>query len=299
MEARTELADLIEQFTGSDGVHETALPHVVLIRASTPTEPLLALHEPAVCLIVQGRKQVLVGDAAYIYDREKYLIVSVDVPVIGQVIEATPEEPYLCLRLDIDPDMVGALIMDSGQASPRREPVGGVAVSPVTAPLLDAARRLVALLDTPADAAVLAPMVEREILYRLLTGDQGARLTQIAMADNRLQQVNRAISWIKLNYSRPFSVENVASEAGMSASALHQHFKTVTAMSPLQYQKQLRLQEARRLIVAQNMDAASAGHAVGYESPSQFSREYRRVFGAPPLRDAARLRTTPGTLVPA
>ncbi|MET0336812.1 MAG: AraC family transcriptional regulator [Caulobacter sp.] len=280
-------------------MHETALPHVVLIRASTPTEPLLALHEPAVCLIVQGRKQVLVGDAAYIYDREKYLIVSVDVPVIGQVIEATPDAPYLCLRLDIDPDMVGALIMESGQASPRREPVGGVAVSPVTPSLLDAARRLVALLDTPADAAILAPMVEREILYRLLTGDQGPRLAQIAMADSRLQQVNRAISWIKLNYSRPFSVDNVASEAGMSASALHQHFKTVTAMSPLQYQKQLRLQEARRLIVAQNMDAASAGHAVGYESPSQFSREYRRVFGAPPLRDAARLRTTPGTLVPA
>ncbi len=299
MDARSDLARLIERFTASDGVHETALPRVVLIRASTPTEPLLALHEPAVCLIVQGRKQVLVGDAAYIYDREKYLVVSVDVPVIGQVIEATPEEPYLCLRLDIDPSVVSALVMEGKMGPPRREPVGGVAVSPVTPALLDAARRLVALLDTPKEAAVLAPLVEREILYRLLTGDQGQRLAQIAIADSRLHQINRAISWIKMNFSRPFSVENVASEAGMSASALHQHFKTITAMSPLQYQKQLRLQEARRLIVAQNMDAASAGHAVGYDSPSQFSREYRRVFGAPPLRDAARLRATPGTLVPA
>ncbi|MDG2521879.1 AraC family transcriptional regulator [Caulobacter segnis] len=299
MDARTELAALIERFTGSDGMHETALARVGLIRASTPTEPLLALHEPAVCLIVQGRKQVLVGDAVHIYDREKYLIVSVDVPVIGQVIEATPEAPYLCLRLDIDPAMAGALVMDAGLAKARREPVGGVAVSPVTPGLLDAALRLVALLDSPDDAAILAPLVEREILYRLLTGDQGARMAQIAMADNRLQQVNRAISWIKQNYSRPFSVDSVASEAGMSASALHQHFKTVTAMSPLQYQKQLRLQEARRLIVAQNMDAASAGHAVGYDSPSQFSREYSRVFGAPPLRDAARFRAAPGMLTPA
>ena len=297
---RAELAALIERHTATDGIHQTALPRVVLIRASSPTEPLHALHEPAMCLIVQGDKQVMVGDTVHLYDRDKYLIVSVDVPVIGQVTQASPEAPYLCIRLDIDPGTVGALMMESGlQADDKGRSAPGVAVSAVTEPLLDATTRLLRLLESPDDAAVLAPLVEREILYRLLTGDQGARLAQIAMGESRLQQVNRAIAWIKTHYAQPFSIDHVAKEAGMSPSALHQHFKAITSLSPLQYQKQLRLQEARRLIVAQHMDAASAGHAVGYDSPSQFSREYARLFGAPPLRDAARLRAAPERILAA
>ncbi|RYE28641.1 MAG: AraC family transcriptional regulator, partial [Hyphomicrobiales bacterium] len=219
------------------------------------------------------------------------LVVSLDLPVIGQVIEATPQEPYLCVKLELDPAAIGALMLE---APPLTEPElssgPGLTVGPMTPALRDAVIRLTSLLEAPADIAVLAPLVEREILYRLLTGEQAARLRQIAVAESKLQQVNRAIAWIKRNYRSPFSVEIVAAEARMSPSALHQHFKAVTAMSPLQYQKQLRLQEARRLILARAHDAASAGFQVGYESPSQFSREYSRLFGAPPLRDVARLR---------
>ena len=172
-----------------------------------------------------------------------------------------------------------------------------VAVSQVNPPLLDAVMRMVRLIDTPRDAAVLAPLIEREILYRMLLGDQGPRLAQIARADGRMRQVKRAIGWITQHFNQPFSIEELAAEARMSPSALHRHFKAVTALSPLQYQKQIRLQEARKLILAQRLDAGAAGHAVGYDSPSQFSREYARLFGAPPLRDAARLRGRPDMLL--
>ncbi len=292
MQQVEQLAALIGRFAMSDGIHRTAIPRLALIRASQPTEPLHGLHEPALCIIAQGRKQVMLGERIYRYDPAQYLVVSVDLPVVGQVIAATPEEPYLCLRLDLDPAAIGALILEAAPASTASTTPGpGLAVNPVTPALLDAVIRLASLLATPSDIPVLAPLAEREILYRLLTGEQAARLRQIAVAESKLQQVNRAIGWIKRNYQKSFSVEAVAAEARMSPSALHQHFKAVTAMSPLQYQKQLRLQEARRLILANALDAASAGFRVGYESPSQFSREYSRLFGAPPLRDVARLRS--------
>ena len=215
-------------------------------------------------------------------------------PVVGQVIEATPAEPYLCMRLDLDPGQLSALMMELGQGATwnqRAERLKlGLSISPVDPALLDAAVRLARLLETPKDIPVLAPLVEREILYRLLSCEYGDRLRQIATADHRLVAVNRAISWLKRNYAAPFRIETVAREARLSPSALHHSFKSVTAMSPLQYQKQLRLQEARRLMLGQAMDAATAGHSVGYESPSQFSREYSRLFGAPPSRDIARLK---------
>lgn len=286
-----ELAALIGRFATSDGVHATPIPRLNLIRSSQPTEPLHVLHEPALCLIAQGRKQVMLGSEIYRYDAAQYLVVSIDLPVVGQVIEATPEEPYLCVKLELDPAAIGALMLEAAPAlGQETRPGPGLMLSPVTPALLDAAVRLARLLASPADIPVLAPLAEREILYRLLTGGQADRLRQIAMAESKLQQVNRAIGWIKRNYREAFSIEIVAAEARMSPSALHQHFKAVTAMSPLQYQKQLRLQEARRLILANAYDAASAGFEVGYDSPSQFSREYSRLFGAPPLRDAARLR---------
>lgn len=294
MTEQNALADLIARYATSDGIHATAIPRLSLIRISSPTEPIHALHEPALCIVVQGRKQVILGDRIYRYGPEQYLVVSVDVPIIGQVTEASPTQPYLCFRLDLDPGVLSALIMEAGLASGAGESdAAGLCLDPVTPELLSAAARLVALLETPRDAPILAPLAEREILYRLLTGSQGPRLREIAHAESKLQQVNRAIGWIKRNYHKPFRIESVAQEARMSASALHQHFKAVTAMSPLQYQKQLRLQEARRLILAQAMDAATAGHNVGYESPSQFSREYSRLFGAPPIRDIARMRAMP------
>jgi transcriptional regulator GlxA family with amidase domain len=222
-------------------------------------------------------------------------VVSVDVPITGQVTVASRAQPYLCLMLDFDPDILSALVLDSGVTrAASGQPGPSLMLSSVTPELLDAAIRLVRLLEVPRDIPVLAPLAEREILYRLLQGEQAARLQQIAVADSKLQQVNRAIAWIKKNFDKPFSVERVATEARMSASSLHEHFKAVTAMTPLQYQKQLRLQEARRLMFGQTLDAASASHRVGYESPSQFSREYARMFGAPPVRDIERLRASPG-----
>lgn len=285
-----QVIELIEKYAdGKDGVIEIGVPRVKLFRFSTPTEPLHALHEPAICLVVQGKKRVLIGDAALDYDSSRFLAASVDVPVVGQVIEASPARPYLCFKLEIDRAMLAALALEMGPAD-AGDPAPGVALSPVTPELLDSALRLLRLAETPRDIAVLAPLAERELLYRLLSGEYGARLRQLAHADSKLSQVNRAINWIKANYRDAFSIEALASEARMSASALHVHFKQVTSLSPLQYQKQMRLQEARRLIFAEAMDAANAAHEVGYESPSQFSREYRRLFGAPPVQDVTRLR---------
>ncbi len=294
MLAQDGLAALIGRYAATDGIHETAIPRLALIRSSTPTEPIHALHEPALCIVVQGHKQVMLADRIYSYGPDRFLVVSVDVPIVGQVTEASVDRPYLCFRLDFDPGVLNALIIEAGSDVPVRESSGaGLCLDRVTPELLGAATRLVGLLATPRDIPVLAPLAEREILYRLLVGSQGARLREIAHPESRLQQVNRAIAWIKQNFHKPFRIEQVAREARMSPSALHQHFKTVTAMSPLQYQKQLRLQEARRLILGHAMDAATAGHNVGYGSPSQFSREYSRLFGAPPIRDIARMRAMP------
>jgi AraC-like DNA-binding protein len=292
--ATRELARLIEQIAGEDGVVATAIPRLFLIRSSCPTEAIHAVHEPAVCLVAQGRKRVMVGQSVYVYDPAKYLVVSVDVPLVGQILEASADAPYLCLRLDLDPAAIGALMLEAKVTGIDSEQPGpALSLSSVTFELLDSAIRLVRLLAKPRDIPILAPLAEREILYRLLQGDQTLKLKQIAFAESKLQQINRAIGWIKRNFREPFSIDALASEARMSPSTLHGHFKAVTSMSPLQYQKQLRLQEARRLILSQSIDAAMAGHSVGYESPSQFSREYKRTFGAPPARDAARLRASP------
>lgn len=287
----TELVELIEKHTGGvDGAHETSIPRVKLFRFSTPTEPLHALHEPSICLVVQGKKRVLIGDQALDYDSGRFLAASVDVPVVGQVIEASKDAPYLCFKLEIDRAMLAALALEMGPAVESGDPSLGMALSETTPELLDAALRLLRLAETPRDIPMLAPLAERELLYRLLAGEFGARLRHLAHADSKLSQVNRAIGWIKQNFREAFSVDTLASEARMSTSALHLHFKQVTSLSPLQYQKQMRLQEARRLIFAEAMDAARAAHEVGYHSPSQFSREYRRLFGAPPVQDVTRLR---------
>ncbi len=286
-----ELKTAIAQFATEDGIQATDVNGLSIIRLSQPSEAIPGVATAALCIVAQGRKRVISGDRVLHYDAENFLVITVDTPTIGQVVEASPEAPYLCIKMDLDPAEIAALLIDvGGLGAGAGDAEPSLAVSRVTDDLLDPAIRLVKLLARPDDIAVLAPMIKREILYRLLRSDQATKLQQIAVAESRLQQVNRAIGWIKSNYREPFAIETLAIEARMSASALHLHFKAVTAMSPLQYQKQLRLQEARRMMLTDAVDAATAGHRVGYDSPSQFSREYARVFGAPPLRDVARLK---------
>ncbi|WP_426029825.1 AraC family transcriptional regulator N-terminal domain-containing protein [Caulobacter sp. DWP3-1-3b2] len=301
MAEQGELAALIERYAPQDGSYEVCGPRCAVVRTSQPSEPVHGVFGAAVCVVAQGTKQVICGGQTLIYDALRYVVASVDLPVIGQVIEATPETPYLCFRMELDPEVIGDLLLQTGAEAALAHGggplIGAMAVSEVNPPLLDAVMRMVRLMETPRDAAVLAPLIEREILYRILLGDQGPRLAQITRANGRMRQVRRAIGWIKQHFDEPFRIEDLAAEARMSPSALHRHFKAVTALSPLQYQKQIRLQEARKLILVQRLDAGSAGHAVGYDSASQFSREYARLFGAPPLRDVARLRGRPDMLV--
>jgi AraC-like DNA-binding protein len=266
---------------------ETPIPRVAIHRGCGPTQNSSALFEPKLCLVLQGAKQIMIGDQLLYYDSANYFIASVELPATGRIIEASPERPYLGLTLTLDWQNLAALIADTTE---RRETPGmGFCVSPVTPQLLDAWLRLMQLLETPDDIAVLAPLCEREILYRLLQGPQGGVLRQIVKADSRLAQIRRAAAWIRENFDQTLRIETLAALSGMSAASFHRHFKAATAMSPLQYQKTLRLQAARRLLIA-DADATRAAYAVGYESASQFSREYARMFGAPPARDALRLR---------
>jgi AraC-like DNA-binding protein len=292
MEDMKFLADAAMRRAPTDGIHETAVPGVALIRQSLVIDqPLLVLHQPAVCIIVQGEKEVGLADLTFRYDPAKYLVVSVDLPLSGQVTKASAEAPYLCLRIDLDATVLAAVLTEKGAPVVARGSVErGLFVSDTTRELIDAAARLVRLLDEPDHIPFLAPLLQREIYYRLLNSEQGAAVRHIATADSKIYQIGRAIAWIKDHYAGPFSIDAVAEQARMSPSALHHYFREVTAMTPLQYQKQIRLQEARRLMVARALDAATAGYQVGYDSPSQFAREYRRLFGLPPARDAARLR---------
>ena len=301
MSGRTvaELAERIERHSGEGGRRSTAIGGLSLYRASRPTEPVRIVYEPALCMVAQGRKRVILADEIYLFDPAWFFLASVALPVAGEVIEASPEKPYLDLRINLDPGVLGELVGEGGLTYPSNlPPTRALAVSLVEPPLLDAVGRLLALLDSPGDIPVLAPLILREITYRLLTGEQGGRLRQIVAGDGRARRVARAIQWLKAHFAEPFAIETLAHQVRMSPSALHHHFKAVTAMSPLQYQKQLRLQEARRLMLGEGLDAAAAGYRVGYESPSQFSREYRRLFGRPPRRDLISLRTTPEPNIP-
>jgi AraC-like DNA-binding protein len=290
-----ELVSLIQRRAPSDGAHATSLPGVTLFRQCAPTgEPIHAVHEPAMCLVVQGAKQVSLNGEHYSYDASRHLVVSVDLPISSRVTRATSDAPYLCFRIDLQPAQIATLILEAGlPASPDRGASRGLAVVQTPPQLLDAALRLMRLVEFPEDIRTLAPLATREILYRLLKSEHGHQLRQIAATDGQTQRVARAISWLKKHFDQPLRIETIAKDLSMSVSSLHHHFKAVTAMSPLQYQKQLRLQEARRLMLVQDVDAATAGHRVGYESPSQFGREYSRLFGAPPARDLRRLRTQP------
>lgn len=290
MEMIAKLAQLIMRHAPETGMCGTPMRRLSLIRTNEPSAPVPAVYEASLCLIAQGAKRVSLGEHSVVYDASRYLLVSVDLPLVGHVLEASPDMPYLCCKIDLDLAALADLLVDERGTAPRHDlPV--LAVYPGDPDLIDAACRLVGLLDRPHDIAVLAPLVEREILYRLLTGPHGPLLRHMASADSHLNQINRAIATIRKGFQTQLRIDEIAASAGMSPSSLHQHFKAITRITPLEYQKQLRLQEARRLMLASGVSAGSAGFAVGYDSPSQFSREYRRLFGAPPRQDIARLQT--------
>ncbi|MCY1288224.1 AraC family transcriptional regulator [Pseudomonas jinjuensis] len=293
---RQELADIILRHCPADGLHETAVESLVLARGNCISPGRMpTLYRPALCVIAQGAKELRLGSELYRYDELNLLVVSVTLPVSGQVVEAAPERPYLSLRLDIDPGDLTRLIAEAGLAGTAPRPAGrGLYLQRLDSTVLDALLRLMRLLDTPRDIPMLAPLYIREILYRLLRGPQGHLLHDIAMTDSQTHRVTRAIEWLNRNFDKALRIDELAREVNLSASTLHHRFKEVTALSPLQYQKQLRLQEARRLMLSEGLEVAVAGHRVGYESPSQFSREYSRLFGAPPLRDLASLRQSLG-----
>lgn len=293
---RRELVALALAAAPRDGVQDSALPGLQFIRASAPGQPLPAVYEPGVVLVLQGRKQAVLGDTVLDYDPLHCLVIAVTMLPQARIVQASAAEPYLCVRLGVDAGDLAGLLLEAAPAVPAAPPAQasapgrGLQLARVSLPLLDAVRRLVQLLDQPRDQPVLAPLIQREIFYRVLTGELGPRLRALAVADSHAQRVARAIDLLKRHFAQPLRMDELAAHAHMSTSTLHLHFKQVTAMSPLQYQKLLRLHEARRLMLAQGLDAAAAAHRVGYESASQFSREYRRQFGAPPRTEALQLR---------
>ena len=291
------LGKSIARWTEKGNQLMTAIPGLSLYRRDAPTQPTSSMQEPSICLIAQGAKRVLLGDDTYVFDAHHFLITSVDLPTVVQILHASREQPYLSLLLQLDPREMAQLMVDSHLPPPRAQHSSrGMATGAVTVPLLSACQRLIDLLAAPQDIPILAPIIQREILYRLLVGEQGARLRQIASAGSPSHQIAQAIAWLKRHYTRPLRIEDLAAHAHMSPSTFHQHFRALTAMSPLQYQKWLRLHEARRLMLTERLDATTTAFQVGYESPSQFSREYRRVFGAPPFRDITSLRHMVGSV---
>jgi AraC-like DNA-binding protein len=283
------LKELIARHAG-EGLTPTALPGVSVLRATAVTEPLGEVAEPAVAVIAQGVKETALNGRTFTYGPGQLTIVPVELPVVGHITQASPEEPFLAFVLRLRPGKLATLLAETAPvttAAPRASGAAalGIAVSDASPALLDAIGRLLALLGAPDDAAVLAAGVEREILWRLLTGPHGATVRQVGLADSRLAYLARAIHRIRSHYDQPLRIEDLAALAAMSVTSFHRHFRALTSMTPIQFQKQIRLHEARTRLLAEPGDIAGAGFAVGYDSPSQFSREYRRMFGAPPSRD--------------
>ena len=289
-----ELAAIMTRHTNGkgDGAHKTAIAQLEFIRKSAVSTGLCDVYEPILCIVVQGKKETLLSEETYSYSAAQYIVISVDLPLNGTVVEATPDQPYLGFKLNLDStELCDIVAQIQSNSSKKENSVRGVFVSDTDEPLIDCAIRLTRLLETPQDLPFLAPMVIREIYYRLLIGEQGEAVRQIATSGSHMQRIATVIKQIKTDFKEPIRVEDLAKQANMSPSSFHRHFKEVTSMSPLQYQKQIRLLEARRLLLAKDIDATHAAYQVGYESPSQFSREYSRMFGAPPMRDIERLRT--------
>ncbi|MDH6197926.1 AraC-like DNA-binding protein [Mycobacterium frederiksbergense] len=277
----------------------TPIDGLLLSKVAGSASPEYSLTEPLLVVMAQGGKRLLLGDDTFEYRAGQYLIVAASLPVTGHYLGTGPAQPSLAMGLVLRPATLSELMLRGRTEPASRAAASGpaIATADADAELLDAAARLVRLLDNPADAPVLAPLIEQEILWRLLSGPHGGTIRQIGLADSYLSQINRAVGWMRDNYAAPVRIEDLARMSGMSGSAFHRHFRAVTAMSPLQFQKRIRLQQARSLLIVRPGDIAGVGHQVGYDSPSQFNREYRRLFGAPPGEDAARLRTakSPGS----
>jgi AraC-like DNA-binding protein len=294
VDEQARLKELIIRHAG-DGLTRTALPGVSVVCLPTITEPLGDVIEPTLSVIAQGAKETELNGRTFAYGPGQFLVVSVELPVVGHVTQATVAEPFLAFVLELRAERIAALLLETAPVGTVRSGAvdatpAGIAVSDASPALIDAIGRLLALLDAPEDAAALAADVEREVLWRLLTGPQGSTVRQIGLADGRLAHLARVIRWIRGHYDETLRVEELAALATMSVSSFHRHFRAVTSMTPIQFQKQIRLREARARLLAQPGDITGVGFAVGYDSPSQFSREYRRMFGVPPSRDALALR---------
>ena len=287
---REELVERVARAMRKDGTAQP-LPGLHLHRHSVPLERVHGVVEPSLCVIAQGSKEYLLGESRYRYDPFHYFLVTVDLPNISQVLSASKARPYLSLRLSLAPALVGSVMLEAGHAEPRdHTDARAIDVSLLDANLLDAFVRLTRLLDAPDEARVLGPLITREIIYRLLVGEQGGRLRHLAILRGYTSSIARAVGRLRHDFDQPLRIERLARDLGMSVSGLRQHFKAVTAMSPSQFQKQLRLQEARRLMLSEDLDAASAAYRVGYHDASHFNREYKSLFGVPPVRDVQRLR---------
>jgi AraC-like DNA-binding protein len=290
-ELRAELARKIALLMGSTEKQVTAIPGLTLVRRTATTAPCSMIYDASVTVIAQGRKQVDLGQTTFIYDASRFLLTSVDLPVTSRVIEASEDVPCLALSLKLEMPVVRELLSrEEIQVAEAPSDSPAMAIGETTVEFLSACCRLVDLLDTPQDIPFLSGLIQREIIYRILRSAEGARLRAIATSGEQSHRTAKAIAWIRANYAKPLRVEDLAEIAGMGVSTLHHHFRVLTAMSPLQYQKQLRLQAARGRMLTDGLDAASAAFEVGYESASQFNREYSRFFGQPPMRDIRTLR---------
>ncbi|OMF24113.1 AraC family transcriptional regulator [Paenibacillus sp. FSL H8-0548] len=290
---QNELTKIIERFSEKDGVHPTAIPSLFFMRVSNADGQSHGVYKPSFCMVVQGAKEVWLAQERFKYSPADYLVASVHLPVSAQVTEATPDVPYLGLKLEFTPSQILEVLQDSElRGDPKENPKRAMYVSQIESSLLDAVIRLARLLDNPKDISVLAPLITKEIIYRVMQGQNGSILKHIVMEGNPTKQIKDVIEQIMNNYHSPLRVEELAEIANMSISSLHRHFKELTAMSPLQFQKQLRLQEARRLLLTESADASEVAFQIGYESASQFSREYSRMFGFPPKADMKRLKET-------
>lgn len=289
MRTNSEFIRILKSLAPEDGIHEHPAAGIGIIRSSVATLPVPVLYRPTVCFVAQGAKEVKLDDRYIRYDASNFLLGALDVPVLGAVVEASPDHPFLCVRMDIDLLMVAEL---AAQTPDQMDPPGaeGLTLGATTPELVDAFARLVTLLKSPCDRDALSPLVSREIIWRILVGPSGDALRQICTTNSRLANIQRSIKLLGEEYRRPITIEELASAAGMSPSTFHQHFKSVVGTTPVNYRARLRLMEAQRLMLVDGHDAADAGFAVGYGSPSQFSREYARLYGTPPAKDVARIR---------
>lgn len=293
LQMQQNLASILNRLVTSDGSHQTAIPSLYLLRMSDITEPLNTVYDPSLCIVAQGTKLVTLVDETYQYDPSSYLVASVQLPIIGQILNASNDKPYLGIQLFFNADLILSILNESNQLAHKKINCGrGVFVSKNKFSLLEAITRLLLLLDSPDDIPFLAPLIIKEIFYHVLKDEQGYKVSQFALMGTQSSSIAKVINVITRDFNKPLRIEALAKDVNMSTSSLHSHFKKVTGMGPMQYQKQIRLQEARHILLTENLDAADAAFKVGYESPSQFSREYTRMFGLPPKSDVKKLQTS-------